>query len=161
MRASPYAARGGNLWAVRYIKVTMGLHVHIPTEHQLSHSSSNMKLLTVLTLTAFAGVSLAASDLVVITPPALYTCENATLEWSGGQSPFFPAIINGGEVAAPPIEYLLSTTKHKETWLVNIAAGTPINIRVTEARGYVSYSAEVTIQAGSSTSCLPAANPDA
>ncbi|KZT55234.1 hypothetical protein CALCODRAFT_518847 [Calocera cornea HHB12733] len=113
-----------------------------------------MKLSALLAVTALCGLSLAQSSLLVLTPAAVVTCQDTLLAWGGGQAPFYVSIIPGGQVSAQPIESFPATSASNIDWLVNLAAGTSISIQVTDAAGWIAYSSPVTVQAGTSTSCL-------
>lgn len=65
------------------------------------------------------------------------------------------SVIPGGDVSAAALEYLeSSTTSSSYTWTVNLVGGTYVTIKVTDSTGSNVYSAPLTIQSGSSTSCM-------
>ncbi|WRT66315.1 uncharacterized protein IL334_003270 [Kwoniella shivajii] len=111
---------------------------------------------SVVLFLALAGSALSA-DLTIQTPASLITCQPALLSWTGGQSPYYLAVIPGGEPSAAALQDLGEQTGNSLTWTVNIASGTSITLKVTDSTGTVNYNQAVTIQAGSSTNCLTAA----
>ncbi|OXH40429.1 hypothetical protein J008_01164 [Cryptococcus neoformans] len=102
---------------------------------------------------ALAGTVNAA--LSINTPASLIECQPASLSWTGGSSsPYYLAVLPGGQVSASAIENIDTVDSTSYTWTVNIASGTNITIRVTDGGGNIAYSSPVVIQQGSSTSCL-------
>ncbi|WVQ98769.1 hypothetical protein IAU59_005900 [Kwoniella sp. CBS 9459] len=96
-----------------------------------------------------------ANALTINTPASLIECQPASITWSGGSgSPYYISIIPGGEASAAALENLPNADSSPVTWTVDIAAGTNITVRITDASGAIAYSSPVVIQAGSSTSCL-------
>ncbi|RSH77529.1 uncharacterized protein EHS24_003085 [Apiotrichum porosum] len=96
-----------------------------------------------------------AQTFSVSTPASLITCQPSLISWTGGTAPFILSVIPGGDVSAAALEYLeSSTTSSSYTWTVNLVGGTYITFKVTDATGANVYSAPLTIQAGSSTSCM-------
>ncbi|KZP01888.1 hypothetical protein CALVIDRAFT_594560 [Calocera viscosa TUFC12733] len=63
----------------------------------------DMKLVALLTTPTLAGLTRASSDLRVMTPAYLATCEHTLLVWEGGEVPYFPAVLPGGRVEAAPV----------------------------------------------------------
>ncbi|WVQ67727.1 uncharacterized protein L199_005931 [Kwoniella botswanensis] len=109
-----------------------------------------------LTLGALATSALGA-DLTISTPASLIQCQPALLSWTGGTAPYYLAVIPGGEPSAAALQDLGEQQGNSLTWTVNIASGTSITLKVTDSTGVVNYNQAVTIQAGSSDSCLTAA----
>jgi len=116
------------------------------------HAPSKLSAATV------AGLFLAmqASALTVNSPASLTTCQPVLLSWTDadGAAPYYPAIIPGGQSAAAPLKQFPSQTGTSLTWNVDLAAGTSVTIQVTDGAGTINYSSQVTIQAGSDTSCV-------
>ncbi|OCF60556.1 hypothetical protein L486_00191 [Kwoniella mangroviensis CBS 10435] len=109
-----------------------------------------------LTLGALATSALGA-DLTISTPASLIQCQPALLSWTGGTAPYYLAVIPGGEPSAAALQDLGEQQGNSLTWTVNIASGTSITLKVTDSTGVVNYNQAVTVQAGSSNSCLTAA----
>lgn len=82
-------------------------------------------------------------------------CGTATLSWSGGLAPYYPDILNA---ANTDTRYMQAdpagTTSTSGTWLVSVASGTEIIIRVTDAAGAITDSGAVTVQVGTFEGCL-------
>ncbi|SCV74244.1 BQ2448_6676 [Microbotryum intermedium] len=98
------------------------------------------------------------NPLTINTPTSLIECQPYAVTWSGGVSPYFISVLPGGQLSAPALATLgdQPTTATSYTWTVNIAAGTSITLKVLDSAGNPAYAAMVTIQPGSSTSCLSA-----
>ncbi|WVQ78306.1 hypothetical protein IAT38_000391 [Cryptococcus sp. DSM 104549] len=100
-------------------------------------------------------VSVASAALSINTPASLVECQPVSLSWSGGSgSPYYLAINKGGDSTSAALENLDSADSSPVTWTVNLASGTNVTIKVTDASGNIAYSSPVVIQAGSSSSCL-------
>lgn len=102
---------------------------------------------------ALAAVAL-AQELRVNSPASLIQCQPALLTWTGGQSPYFVAAIPGGQPSAAALKDFGQQTGTQLTWNVDLPAGTSVTIKITDASGAVNYNSAVTIQEGSSSSCL-------
>ncbi|KAG8983007.1 hypothetical protein FRB94_008186 [Tulasnella sp. JGI-2019a] len=99
--------------------------------------------------------SLVLAQLTVNTPVSVVQCLPVLLNWNGGIAPYYVTVLPGGQPGAAPLESLSSGTSGTSlTWNVDIAAGTEVTIGVRDSTGSVAYSALVTIQSGSSSSCL-------
>ncbi|GAA5880740.1 hypothetical protein JCM1840_007421 [Sporobolomyces johnsonii] len=118
---------------------------------------------TVFVTLAAAASAMAQATLQINTPTALYTCEPYLVSWSGGTAPYYVRVVPGGELAGTPLGYLDSqpTTDTSYTWTVNIAADTSITLTITDSTGNTQATAPVTIQAGSSTSCIGSSSSSA
>ncbi|WVR03707.1 hypothetical protein IAU60_000702 [Kwoniella sp. DSM 27419] len=93
--------------------------------------------------------------LTINTPASVVECQPAQITFSEGTSPYILAVIPGGQVSAAAIATIGdSITSSPVTWNVNLAAGTSITLKITDATGTIAYSSPLTIQAGSSQSCL-------
>ncbi|WVW83855.1 hypothetical protein I302_105877 [Kwoniella bestiolae CBS 10118] len=114
------------------------------------------KSTVLLTLGAMA-TSVLGADLTISTPASLIQCQPALLSWSGGQAPYYLAVIPGGQPSGAALQDLGEQQGNSLTWTVNIASGTSITLKVTDSTGVVNYNQAVTIQAGSSSACLTAA----
>ncbi|GAA5848626.1 hypothetical protein JCM9279_002721 [Rhodotorula babjevae] len=103
---------------------------------------------------ALASLVTGQSSATINTPTQLFTCEPAAITWSGGQSPYFVRVYQGGSTT-DLIETLQSSVQVQSyTWNVNVAAGTSVTLGLTDSTGATVYSAEVTVTEGSSTSCV-------
>ncbi|KAK6907474.1 hypothetical protein I204_03961 [Kwoniella mangroviensis CBS 8886] len=96
-----------------------------------------------------------AYGLTINTPPSLVQCQPASITFSEGTAPYILAVIPGGQVSAAAIETIDDNlTSSPITWNVNLASGTSITLKITDSTGTIAYSSPLTIQAGSSSSCL-------
>ncbi|KAK4684524.1 hypothetical protein P7C73_g5651, partial [Tremellales sp. Uapishka_1] len=110
---------------------------------------------TVATAAVLLSGSFAAAAATIATPASLIVCQPAALSWSGGTPPYILAVIPGGQVSAAALETLDDAeTGTSYTWTVDLAANTYITLKLTDSTGAIAYSSPLTIQAGSSTSCL-------
>jgi len=83
-------------------------------------------------------------------------CQPIALTYTGGTAPFFLSILPGGEISSPPLEqFPEQSVEGSYTWLVNLPAGTAVTFKLTDSTGAVNYSAQLTVQAGSTADCLP------
>ncbi|TYJ57214.1 hypothetical protein B9479_002129 [Cryptococcus floricola] len=105
-------------------------------------------------LALLATVTGAATALTINSPASLIECQPTSLSWSDGTSPYYLAIIHGGEVSSSAYESFDAVDSSPYTWTVNLASGTNITVRVTDSDGTIAYSSPVVIQSGSSSSCL-------
>ncbi|KAK4047529.1 hypothetical protein OIV83_005316 [Microbotryomycetes sp. JL201] len=114
-------------------------------------------LFKVSLLAAVASVVSAQGQLIINTPTALIQCQPYAVTWSGGDSSqYFVSVLPGGQGSAAAIETLgdQPTTATTYTWVVNIAAGTSVTLRVIDAAGAQALTAPVTIQQSSIDTCL-------
>ncbi|WVQ65037.1 uncharacterized protein L199_003207 [Kwoniella botswanensis] len=96
-----------------------------------------------------------AYGLTINTPASLVQCQPASITFADGTAPYILAVIPGGEVSSAAIETIEdSATSSPVTWTVNLASGTYITLKLTDSTGTIAYSSPLTIQAGSSSSCL-------
>ncbi|ODO03326.1 hypothetical protein L198_02171 [Cryptococcus wingfieldii CBS 7118] len=105
-------------------------------------------------LALLASVTGVATALTINSPASLIECQPTSLSWSDGTSPYYLAIIHGGEVSSSAYESFDAVDSSPYTWTVNLASGTNVTIRVTDSDGTIAYSSPVVIQSGSSSSCL-------
>ncbi|GAA5825073.1 hypothetical protein JCM10212_004426 [Sporobolomyces blumeae] len=108
-------------------------------------------------LSAVALVALVASlaqAQQISTPTALFTCEPYQINWTGGTGPYYVRANQGG-TTSQVLETLVSNENvNSYTWNVDLAAGTSVTLALTDSTGASAYSDKVTVQAGSSTSCI-------
>ncbi|KAG0659587.1 hypothetical protein C6P46_005078 [Rhodotorula mucilaginosa] len=103
---------------------------------------------------AVLALATAVSAQTINTPTALYTCEPYQIVWSGGAPPYYLRVLEGG-TTSNVIETLVSAQDVTSyTWNVNVAAGTSVTLGLTDSTGTSAYAAQVTVQEGSSTSCV-------
>ncbi|KAH7930188.1 hypothetical protein BV22DRAFT_1028703 [Leucogyrophana mollusca] len=95
-----------------------------------------------------------AQQLTVNTPPNVVECEPTQFTWSGGVGPYYLSLTPGGQSMASPIKQFPTQTGTSYTWLVDLQANTIFNIDLKDSTGATAFSSIVTIEAGSSTSCL-------
>ncbi|EAL17824.1 hypothetical protein CNBL0860 [Cryptococcus deneoformans B-3501A] len=108
-------------------------------------------------LVALAALAGSAAALTINTPASIVECQPASITFSDGTSPYILAAIPGGQVSAAAIETINdSLTTSPYTWTVNLAAGTNITLKITDATGTIAYSSPIVVQAGSSQSCINA-----
>ncbi|KAI5479496.1 hypothetical protein MNV49_003438 [Pseudohyphozyma bogoriensis] len=103
-----------------------------------------------------------------------------TQAWTGGTAPYFLSIVGGvisshfwtvslttfcraiqipgGQPSAAALESFPETSDTSVTWTVDIAAGTSISLSLKDSTGTIVYSDQVTIQAGTTTSCVGASS---
>ncbi|KIR67303.1 hypothetical protein I312_102649 [Cryptococcus bacillisporus CA1280] len=105
-------------------------------------------------LILLAAVAGALADLTVSTPASLIQCQPVLLSWSGGTAPYYLAIIPGGQASAAALKDFGEQSSTSLTWTVDTASGTSVSVKVTDSTGAINYSSPVTIQAGSSDSCV-------
>jgi len=106
------------------------------------------------TLASAALVS-AQTGLTINTPSSVVECQPAALAWTGGTAPYFLSVIPGSQPGAAALETFPDQTGTSFTWsAVDIASGTSITIQLRDSTGTLAYTDAVTIQAGSTTSCV-------
>ncbi|GAA5915416.1 uncharacterized protein JCM6883_007151 [Sporobolomyces salmoneus] len=104
---------------------------------------------------ASAVAAVAQSALTINTPTALFTCDPYLVSWSGGSAPYTIRAFPSGQLGGTPLETLVAGTSATSlTWTVNLGAGTGVTLAITDSTGTTIGSAPVTIQAGTSTSCI-------
>ncbi|KAI5476168.1 hypothetical protein MNV49_000329 [Pseudohyphozyma bogoriensis] len=108
-----------------------------------------LPLLLLLT-TAFA------QQLSIAGPSALKTCETATIEWSGGTGPFEVDVYVSSPTDLAMEVVASAATGSSVAWFVNIAAGAVVQLGVNDAQGNIALGSNITVAAGSSTSCVNA-----
>ncbi|KAL7004189.1 hypothetical protein EMMF5_006257 [Cystobasidiomycetes sp. EMM_F5] len=115
-----------------------------------------MKSVIALSLAAFVRAALAQTSAPIInTPASLTQCQPALLSFSGGQAPYFLAVLPAGQTAATPLLNLPNqAAAGTYTWVVNLAAGTNLSLRITDNTGATNYAAPLVIMSSSDSSCL-------
>merc|ERR1712144_35813 len=124
---------------------------HRPTPITTTLTPLTHKMYSAIILSA--ALVAAVKAVTVNTPPSLVQCQPAQLTWGQGTAPFYVSIIPGGQPSAAALESFATQTGMSYTWMVDIAAGTSVTVKVVDSTGDTNYSDQVTIQAGSETTC--------
>ncbi|KAF8510774.1 hypothetical protein JB92DRAFT_3118677 [Gautieria morchelliformis] len=74
--------------------------------------------------------------------------------WTGGSPDYFLSLVPAGQSAAAPIKQFPTQSGTAFTWTTDLAAGTSFTIALKDSTGTQVFSDIVTIQNGSSTSCI-------
>ncbi|KAI0649132.1 hypothetical protein C8Q79DRAFT_1041602 [Trametes meyenii] len=117
-------------------------------------------LSTSIVSAALLVAAVSAQDFQINTPNPPTQCVPVQLSWTGGQAPFFLALIAvcsikpGGQPSASALQQYSGLTTNSFTWSTNITAGTSIGFTLTDSAGNQAQSAAVTIQSGPDSSCL-------
>ncbi|EST04568.1 hypothetical protein PSEUBRA_006315 [Kalmanozyma brasiliensis GHG001] len=110
---------------------------------------------TVVAAAALAATS-AVSAAQIGTPAAITQCQPVLLNWTGAQGKVYVSVIPGSQPSAAPLVTFApqdaGTTSLR--WVPNLPANTPITLAISDDSGVQSYSGQVTIRAGTDTSCL-------
>ncbi|KAF8673982.1 Endonuclease/Exonuclease/phosphatase family [Rhizoctonia solani] len=88
------------------------------------------------------------------TPAAVVQCQPAQISFIATNTPVFISIIPGGQPSAAPLADLGQQNASPFTWIANIAQGTSVTFQIRDSTGAVAYSAPITIQGSSDSSCL-------
>ncbi|KAB5596115.1 hypothetical protein CTheo_387 [Ceratobasidium theobromae] len=107
-------------------------------------------------LLSFAALVAAQADPSINSPASVVQCQPVQLSWTASRT---PVIIPGGQAGAAALEDLGSQSGSSMTWTANIASGTSITIQLRDSTGAIAYSAAVTVQPSSDSSCLGAQGP--
>ncbi|CAE6528013.1 unnamed protein product [Rhizoctonia solani] len=102
----------------------------------------------------FIAAVLSQMDPSINTPPSLIQCQPAQISWNATSKPVFISIIPGGNAAAPALLDLGQQNGTSMTWTVNITSGTSITLKLNDSQGRLAYSAPLTVQASSNSSCI-------
>ncbi|KAL7008102.1 hypothetical protein EMMF5_002284 [Cystobasidiomycetes sp. EMM_F5] len=122
----------------------------------LAVSASLFAVASALTInTPSAGASIGS---IVDNSDSLIQCQPTLLSWGDGVAPYYLAIIPGGQPSAAALENLPQQTGTSYTWLVDLASGQSVTVRVTDSTGAINYSDKVTIQPGTVTNCAAGAS---
>ncbi|KAH7341546.1 hypothetical protein B0J17DRAFT_647059 [Rhizoctonia solani] len=95
-----------------------------------------------------------AADPSINTPASLVQCQPALITWTATKTPVFISIIPGGQPGAVALIDFGSQNSSSLTWNVDMASGTSITFQVRDSTGAVAYSAPVTVQGSSDSSCV-------
>ncbi|KAL8278684.1 hypothetical protein RQP46_008976 [Phenoliferia psychrophenolica] len=111
----------------------------------------NFLLPAAATLALLASSALAT--LTINTPSSLVACEPTLISWSGGTAPYYVTVLPGGVISTTLESLVTDLNITSYTWTVNIA-GVAVTLALKDSTGALAYTAAVTIQAGTSTSCV-------
>lgn len=92
------------------------------------------------------------------TPNPLIQCQNFQVTFSGGTPPYNLYATKEGVYGAILSQIGSGITGTSYTWKVNLAAGTAINLFITDATGQANTSGGATILSSNDSSCLGSAN---
>jgi len=108
----------------------------------------------IFTVATLALSVFASAEVSVNTPKAVTTCQEVVITWQNGVAPYSLSVVPGDDPCDAALESFPSTN---DTWFhwesPNLTAGTKIIFAVEDATGDEVWSGELTIQAGSTTSC--------
>ncbi|KZS94252.1 hypothetical protein SISNIDRAFT_453988 [Sistotremastrum niveocremeum HHB9708] len=110
---------------------------------------------TVLALVALCFCLVSAQN--IFTPSDAFECQDLTLSWEGGVAPFFVSVVKADDPCADSLADIPETNGNSVTWKVNITAGTTVAFTLEDGNGDESWTGDVTIKPGSSSSCLVSA----
>ncbi|THH14215.1 hypothetical protein EW146_g6097 [Bondarzewia mesenterica] len=96
----------------------------------------------------------AVLGLTVDTPASVVQCEPVLLTWHDGTPPYFLSFVPANQPSAPAIKSFPQQSGTSLTWLVDLQANTNFNIGLKDSTGNQVYSALVTVQSSSNSSCL-------
>ncbi|KDN53576.1 hypothetical protein K437DRAFT_252943 [Tilletiaria anomala UBC 951] len=114
-----------------------------------------MRYLAALALSSLGALPiLAQSALTVNTPSNLIVCIPSLIQWSGGTGPYYLTANAGGSSSDVLATFVNGENVTSYTWTVDLAAGTAVTMGIRDATGATNFAQQVTVQAGSSTTCL-------
>ncbi|KAG9078356.1 hypothetical protein FS749_009661 [Ceratobasidium sp. UAMH 11750] len=111
-------------------------------------------MLVFTSLLVFVAFVAAQADPSINTPPAMVQCQPAQINWVASRTPVFISVIPGGQAGAAPLHDFGQQSGNSLTWVVNIPAPTQITLQLRDGTGALAYSAPITIQPSSDSSCL-------
>ncbi|CAE6423901.1 unnamed protein product [Rhizoctonia solani] len=97
---------------------------------------------------------LSQADPSINTPAAVVQCQPALITWNASHMPVWISVIPGGMPGAPPLKDMGKLNGTSMTWVVDMPSGTSITMQLRDAVGALAYSAPVTIQGSSNSSCI-------
>lgn len=95
---------------------------------------------------------------MINTPNPLIQCQPYQITYSGGTPPYNIYATREGQFGSILAQITTGATGTSFTWTVNLAAGTAINLFITDSSGQSNTSGAATVQQSSDTSCLGTAN---
>ncbi|KAF9223863.1 hypothetical protein BS17DRAFT_122965 [Gyrodon lividus] len=112
-----------------------------------------MKFITFITALATV-LPAVLGQMTVNTPASVTECEPTQFAWTGGSPPYYLSLVPAGQPSAPPFKQFPTQTATSYTWNTDLQSGTSFTISLKDSTGLTAYSDIITIQAGSSTSCV-------
>ncbi|CAO1625709.1 unnamed protein product [Parajaminaea phylloscopi] len=110
------------------------------------------------TLAAFVAVAASAVNAATVNSPAsLIQCQPAAIQWNDAAAgDVYLSVVKGKDISGPALETFptQSGTSGSYTWKVDQPAGTELTFIVNDSTGKQNYSSQVTVNAGSDSSCL-------
>ncbi|KDN48655.1 hypothetical protein RSAG8_02642, partial [Rhizoctonia solani AG-8 WAC10335] len=103
---------------------------------------------------SFIALVLTQADPSINTPASLVQCQPALLTWTASNTPVWISVIPAGNPSAPPLMDLGKHSGTSMTWNVDIPSGNSISMQLRDSIGAVAYSAPLTVQSGSDSSCI-------
>jgi hypothetical protein len=98
--------------------------------------------------------AVAASALNVDTPTEIKECQNLDITYGQGAPKYLLAVVPGSDPCADALKEFDETSDTKQTWQVNVVAGTKVMFVVEDSTGAEAWSGSVTVKEGDK-SCLP------
>jgi len=132
----------------------LGFFSRILFSLEYSHSFTHTTMKFAIVLAALASVVPSIYALTVNTPASVVECQPTLFSWSGGQAPYYLTLIPGGQSTAAAIKSFPTQTGTSYTWNVDLQANTLFTIALKDNTGTTAYSDIVTVQPGSSISCV-------
>ncbi|KIJ12819.1 hypothetical protein PAXINDRAFT_14382 [Paxillus involutus ATCC 200175] len=93
-------------------------------------------------------------QMTINTPASVTECEPTQFNWSGGTPVYYLSLVPAGQPSAPPFKQFPTQSGTSYTWNTDLGSGTSFTISLKDSTGLTAYSDIVTVQAGSSSSCL-------
>ncbi|ORY74534.1 hypothetical protein BCR35DRAFT_333374 [Leucosporidium creatinivorum] len=87
-------------------------------------------------------------------------CSPANLTFDGGVPPFTVEVLPASDTSGTPLT-TINAPSSPYSWLVNVASGTNITLRATDANGTVANTDPVVVKPGTDASCLTAGSASA
>jgi len=114
---------------------------------------------TLFTITLFFALVLRVrADLTVYTP-VFTQCQPATLSWDATTGPYDVLILDSNDLCGDPLAEFDNVDVTTFSWpAVTLAAGKQVTVAVFDASDAEGWSASITIQPGSDSSCLTSGN---
>jgi len=117
-------------------------------------------LVALLTAAAALGAR-AQAPLTINTPVGATQCLPTSVNWAGGNGPYFLAVLPGMDTSATPLKQFPTTSATSFTWTVDIASGTSITLEIRDSTGTINYSSAITVLSSTDASCLNSGTTEA
>ncbi|KDQ57156.1 hypothetical protein JAAARDRAFT_157271 [Jaapia argillacea MUCL 33604] len=114
---------------------------------------------TLISTTFFFALAIQAvvADFTIDTP-TFTQCQKSQVTWQDtGAGPYNLVVVPGSDPCGDVLADLGDHAGTSMTWLVNLAAGTSVELSLEDASGNEAWSGVITIGSSSDSSCLPAA----